>query len=331
MFPEDNNENFSEENKQQEQNLESDETTIEDFLDKFTVSKKAEKKVFITERDNNSGEGEEAPESIAYKFNWGAFLFNWIWAVKYQKWWLLSIPVMLFIPYGFIPAGVLCIWAGMKGNQWAWEEVQYESEEDFHEAQRKWVKAWFGFLAVFVVICLMILSSMPKKKQVETQETMTSFTSTTREMKIPDEVYQNTTVKDKYNELLNADKYIIYWVRYKNDFENSNLEFIQNKMTERKDALKNRFMLIPNLVEIHDENGNIIESRKNIQMEKYDLKPSCENQDKTCFEGWLYENCYNKYCVINPKTKAYIKVGGKKNVIPQAIKAANRWSTAKEN
>ena len=170
---------------------------------------------------------------------------------------------------------------------------------------------------------------MPKKKQVETQETMTSFTSTTREMKIPDEVYQNTTVKDKYNELLNADKYIIYWVRYKNDFENSNLEFIQNKMTERKDALKNRFMLIPNLVEIHDENGNIIESRKNIQMEKYDLKPSCENQDKTCFEGWLYENCYNKYCVINPKTKAYIKVGGKKNVIPQAIKAANRWSSEK--
>ena len=46
MFPEDNNENFSEENKQQEQNLESDETTIEDFLDKFTISKKAEKKVF---------------------------------------------------------------------------------------------------------------------------------------------------------------------------------------------------------------------------------------------------------------------------------------------
>lgn len=44
MFPEDNNENFSEENKQQEQNLESDETTIEDFLDKFTISKKQRKK-----------------------------------------------------------------------------------------------------------------------------------------------------------------------------------------------------------------------------------------------------------------------------------------------
>lgn len=44
MFPEDNNENFSEENKQQEQNLESDETTIEDFLDKFTVSKKQRKR-----------------------------------------------------------------------------------------------------------------------------------------------------------------------------------------------------------------------------------------------------------------------------------------------
>lgn len=44
MFPEDNNENFSEENKQQEQNLENDETTIEDFLDKFTISKKQRKR-----------------------------------------------------------------------------------------------------------------------------------------------------------------------------------------------------------------------------------------------------------------------------------------------
>ena len=48
MLPEDNNDNFSEENKQDEQNIESDETTIEDFLDKFTISKKAEKKVFST-------------------------------------------------------------------------------------------------------------------------------------------------------------------------------------------------------------------------------------------------------------------------------------------
>lgn len=327
MFPEDENENHPEENNQQE--VESDETTIEDFLDKFTVTKKEEKKVFITKHDNNSGEGEEAPESIAYQFNWGAFLFNWIWAIKYKKWWLLSILVMLFIPYGFIPAGVLCIWAGMKGNQWAWEEVQYENEEDFHDAQKKWVKAWFGIMTVLVIIGLIILGSMPKQKQVETQESMTSFTSATREMRIPYEVVQNTTAQDKYNELLNADKYIIYWVRYKNDFENSNLEFIQKKMEERKETLKDRFILVPTLVEIHDASGNLIESRKNIQMDKYDLKAHCENQDKTCFEGWLYENCYNKYCVINPKTKVYIKVGGKKNLIPQAIKAANSWDSNK--
>ena len=326
MFPEDNNENFTEENKQQEQNLESDETTIEDFLDKFTVSKKTEKKVFITERDNNSGEGEEAPESIAYKFNWGAFLFNWIWAVRYRKWWLLAIPAMLFIPYGFIPAGVLCLWAGMKGNQWAWEEVQYENEKDFHESQKKWVRAWFGILTVFVVIFLIVLASMPRQKQVETQETVASFPSATREMKIPEEVYRNTTAQDKYNELLNLDKYIIYWVRYKNSFEKSNLEFIKNKMDERRASLKDRFILVPNLVEFYDENGNRIESRKNIQMSKYDLKANCENPDKMCFEGWLYENCYNKYCVINPKTRSFIKVGGKNNVVPQAIKISNKWN-----
>ena len=324
MFPEDENQNHPEENNSHE--MESDETTIEDFLDKFTVTKKEKKTVFITKHDNNSGEGEEAPESIAYKFNWGAFLFNWIWAVKYKKWWLLSILVMLFIPYGYIPAGVLCLWAGMKGNQWAWEEVQYESEEDFHQAQKKWVKAWFGIVSVLVVVGLIVLSSMPKQKQVEAQESMTSFTSTPREMKIPNEVYKNTTTQDRYSDLLNSDKYIIYWVRYKNDFENSNLEFIQNKMAEKTEAVKDRFMLIPNLIEIRDASGNVIESQKNIQMRKYDLKPHCENVGQTCFEGWLYENCYNRYCVINPQTRAYIKVGGKKNVVPQAIKASNRWN-----
>lgn len=316
MLPEDGNE---------EHKFESDETTIEDYLDKFTVSKKEEKKVFITKHDNNSGEGEEAPESIAYKFNWGAFLFNWIWAIKYKKWWLMAIPAMLFIPYGFIPAGVLCIWAGMKGNQWAWEEVQYKNEEDFHDAQKKWVKAWLGTFAVFVVVGLLVLASMPKQKQVETQENMTSIPATTREMRIPEEVYQNTTAQDRYSEYLGSDKYIIYWVRYKNDFELSNLEYIQNRMGMRNEAVQNKFILAPNLVEIHDGNGNVIESRKSIRMNKYDLKPNCENPNKTCFEGWLYENCYNKYCIINPTTKSYVKVGGKKNVVPQAIKAFNRW------
>ncbi len=317
------------EDGKEEHEFANDETTIEDFLDKFTISKKEEKKVFITKRDNNSGEGEEAPESIAYKFNWGAFLFNWIWAVKYRKWWLLSIPVMLFVPYGFIPAGVLCLWAGMKGNQWAWEEVQYKNEEDFHESQRLWVKAWLGLLSVFVIIGLMILGSMPKQKQVETQETVVSYPATTREMRIPEAVYQNTTAQDRYSEYLGSDKYIIYWVRYKNDFELSNLEYIQGKINARRELLKDKFVLIPNLVEIHDGNGNVIESRKNIHMNKYDLKANCENSNNSCFEGWLYENCYNKYCIINPKTKSYVKVGGKNNVVPQAIKAFGRWTSNK--
>ena len=33
--------------------------------------------------------------------------------------------------------------------------------------------------------------------------------------------------------------------------------------------------------------------------------------------------------IINPKTKSYVKVGGKNNVVPQAIKAFGRWTSNK--
>ena len=142
-----------------ENNKPKKEITLEEFVnqtskDKIKVERKETKKVTIHKRENNSGMGEPAPYTISRQFNWGAFLFNWIWGIKYKRWSLLIIPILLFIPYGFLISIIASIWAGTKGNQWAWEEIEYKDEEDFHHAQKAWVKAGF----IIGLICLLAVS-----------------------------------------------------------------------------------------------------------------------------------------------------------------------------
>ena len=107
--------------------------------DRIIIEQKETKKVRIDKRSNNSGMGEQAPYSIAKNFNWGACLFNWVWGIRYKKWALLTIPALALIPYGIVVCVVMSLWAGINGNQWAWEEVEYKDENDFHKAQQQWV------------------------------------------------------------------------------------------------------------------------------------------------------------------------------------------------
>ena len=66
MLTPDENTNLSNE---QDNNYSNDEISVENFLDKIIIEKTEEKKVFIIKPDNNSGTGENAPDSIAHKFN----------------------------------------------------------------------------------------------------------------------------------------------------------------------------------------------------------------------------------------------------------------------
>jgi len=62
---------------------------------------------------------------------WGAFLLNWIWAIRFRVWWgLLSlVPIVgLAVP----------IWLGLKGRELAWRRRAWTSVEAFNQAQRKW-------------------------------------------------------------------------------------------------------------------------------------------------------------------------------------------------
>ncbi len=115
---------------------------------------------------NNSGQKDAVvPEAIAKKFNWGAFLLNWIWGLgnnTYITLFIFLASILAFIPFigGFIPLG-LCIWFGIKGNEWAWQNKQWDSIEHFNSVQKIWaivglVLAIVGFILGFLFFTVIV-------------------------------------------------------------------------------------------------------------------------------------------------------------------------------
>ena len=103
--------------------------------------------------NNTSGQGKESEIPIEIKgWNWGAFLFSWIWGIgnnTYRAFWV-------FFPLVNI---IMMIALGLKGNEWAWRHRKWESVEHFKQVQRKWTKAALIFLVVVLfLIPVMIFS-----------------------------------------------------------------------------------------------------------------------------------------------------------------------------
>ena len=91
--------------------------------------------------ENTSGQGENAyvPDIVAKRYNWGAFFFNWIWAIVYKKYVLaLIIFIGYAIPLVNLAILIVNIWMGTQGNKWAWQAKRYQSVEDFHKVHRMW-------------------------------------------------------------------------------------------------------------------------------------------------------------------------------------------------
>jgi hypothetical protein len=79
------------------------------------------------------------------RWNWGAFLLNWIWGIGNQTY----IALLALIPvFGFIMLFVL----GAKGSAWAWRNGRWDSVEHFKRVQRRWaiagVAVWLGVLVL---------------------------------------------------------------------------------------------------------------------------------------------------------------------------------------
>jgi hypothetical protein len=89
------------------------------------------------------------PEAIPAeidRWNWGAFLLNWIWGIGNNTF----IALLMFVPFvGLVMPFVL----GAKGSRWAWRNGRWDSVAHFQRVQRKWaiwgVIIWLGVIAFF--------------------------------------------------------------------------------------------------------------------------------------------------------------------------------------
>ena len=95
---------------------------------------------------NTSGQGSAAvvPPEIS-GWNWGAFVFNWIWGIVNETY----LALLVFVPFvGFAVPFVL----GFKGNEWAWRNKRWDSVEHFKRVQRKWAIGSLVAMGAFVLL-----------------------------------------------------------------------------------------------------------------------------------------------------------------------------------
>ena len=94
--------------------------------------------------DNTSGQGVSAivPPEIR-RWNWGAFLLNWIWGAANG----VYIAFLMFVPLVNV---VMIFVLGAKGSEWAWRKERWRDVEHFRRVQRLW--AIWGFVAWGAII-----------------------------------------------------------------------------------------------------------------------------------------------------------------------------------
>jgi hypothetical protein len=91
------------------------------------------------------------------RWNWGAFLLNWIWGIGNSVW----IALLCLIPLVNI---VMMFVLGTKGSAWAWKSRPWRDEEHFRRTQRNWAIAgfavWVGSFLLFGSIFFGVFAAM---------------------------------------------------------------------------------------------------------------------------------------------------------------------------
>ena len=83
------------------------------------------------------------------RWNWGAFLLNWIWGIGNGTF----IALLTLVPgFGLIMPFVL----GARGSRWAWRNGRWDSVEHFKRVQRAWARwaciVYLGAIAFFLLV-----------------------------------------------------------------------------------------------------------------------------------------------------------------------------------
>lgn len=84
------------------------------------------------------------PEGIR-GWSWGAFWFNWIWAIFNKTW----IGLLALIPVVNL---IMMVVLGVKGREWAWQNKPWRSIDEFNRVQRKWSRASWIVIAAGLAV-----------------------------------------------------------------------------------------------------------------------------------------------------------------------------------
>lgn len=88
------------------------------------------------------------PEEIK-GWNWGAFAFNIFWGIGNKSY----LPLLCLIPFFNLVWIFVC---GAKGNEWAWQNGEYTSVEEFKAVQATWKRA--GLIQAILIIAGFVFS-----------------------------------------------------------------------------------------------------------------------------------------------------------------------------
>lgn len=80
-------------------------------------------------------------------WNWGAFFLNGIWGLGNKTY----IALLGFVPIINVP---VMVYLGLKGNELAWKNKQWDSVHQFKTVQKKWNIAGLAALAIYLFVVL---------------------------------------------------------------------------------------------------------------------------------------------------------------------------------
>lgn len=98
------------------------------------------------EEKNKTTIDESVPESIK-GWNWGAFFLHGIWGLGNKTY----IALLAFVPVVNVP---VMIFLGLKGNEIAWKNKEWDSIEHFKTVQRNWNVAGMATFSIYIIVVL---------------------------------------------------------------------------------------------------------------------------------------------------------------------------------
>ena len=86
------------------------------------------------------------------RFNFGALLSSWVWALRYKTFWpLLIIPISLVPFVGQVCSLFLCAYLGIKGNRMSWNKTNLPFRK-FMSSQKIWIGIGIFLFPLFTAI-----------------------------------------------------------------------------------------------------------------------------------------------------------------------------------